>query len=85
MVEKEGLKTKICASCNLTKTLKQFYAHKQNKDGFSVRCKQCYRDRKLIRDGTNKVDTRPKYEALKIQGATQKDYKVIHYGNTRFV
>lgn len=42
---------KECCACKQTKELKLFYVNNVMKDGYSARCKRCYRENKLCRQG----------------------------------
>lgn len=48
------MNNKICIYCNEEKEIKYFSKHKNNKDGFDNRCKQCKNKHKSIRDKLRK-------------------------------
>ena len=73
MKEKSSVEWKICKSCNVSKTIKEFVECKSCVGGYTPRCKFCISTGKMIEREKNIVD-KPEKDFLAMRGITRENY-----------
>lgn len=74
---------KTCCGCRDTKELKLFYVNSAMKDGYSARCKKCYRNNVFCKMGRPLNSTRTPEEITNSKSKAMKDsWLEIRLANT---